>query len=176
MASPSFTRPLLGAWCKKCAWWTEWVKSPQRVHFVIINSHRATLSPKHARQIRRRRTSRGRQGHFSGGWVRVFSGFKRNETRKAMRWKKSSTSTALEPCGDRQNAFCKAAHNTNEGFYEHGCPLRLLKAADRDKVLHMYHCPSATAQLRHSSCARLAALSSPENLLAALPKPTPAGL
>ena len=163
VASPSFTRPLLGheAWCKKCAWWTEWVESPQRVTFVIINSYRTSLSPKHARQIRRRRTSRGREGHFSGGWVRALQGPKRNVTRKAMRWKKSSRPRSIHPWllaphGDRQNAFCRVAHYTNEEFYEHGRPLRRPKAADRDKVLHMFHCPSATAQLWYSSCARLA--------------------
>ena len=86
------------------------------------------------------------------------------------------TSMVLEPHGDRQDAFCKAAHTTTEGFYEHGRPLRLLKAADRDKVLHMFRCQSAIAQLWYSSCAHLAALSSFENILAALPKPTPAGL
>ena len=98
VASPLFTRPLLGnEACKKRAWWTVWVKSLQRVTFVIINSHRTTLSPKHAQQIRRRRTSRGRQGYFSGGWVRAPQGPKRNVTRKAMRWKKSSRPRSIHP-------------------------------------------------------------------------------
>ena len=34
------------------------------------------------------------------------------------------TSMALEPHETDKTAFCKAAHCTNEGFYEHGRPLR----------------------------------------------------
>ena len=155
-----------------------WVKSPQRVTFVIINSHRTTLSPKHAQQIRRRRTSRGRQGHFSGGWVRAPQGPKRNVTRKAMRWKKSSRPRSIHPwlwnhMETDKTRFAKPRTARTKGFMN---TVARCAPTESARQRHMYHCPSATAQLWYSSCARLAALSSPENLLAAWPKPTPAGL